>query len=91
VSATLSLRYRFAVGRANLAYYEESREAVCAKCGEQNHVIIAYSGDARANERETVSCFECNAALADEKCFAIYSGATADEALQQLRRMQNRT
>lgn len=63
----------------------------CSNCGTQNCIIIAYSGDYRANERETVECFSCDGHLLSEKCFVMYSGATNEDAIKQLRRMQGRS
>jgi hypothetical protein len=73
-----------------MAYNELNHETVCAKCGATNHVIVAYAGDYRANERETVDCYKCGEELETEKCWAIYSAATPDEALLKLRKTQNR-
>jgi hypothetical protein len=53
-------------------------------------VVIAYSGDYRANERESVECCECGGWLASDKCLVMYSGQTKEEALLKLRKVQNR-
>jgi hypothetical protein len=73
-----------------MAYNELTHETVCSKCAVNNHVIVAYSGDYRANEREAVDCYECGEELETEKCWAIYSAATAEKAMLKLRKMQNR-
>jgi hypothetical protein len=73
-----------------MAYKELTHETACTNCGVKNHVIVAYSGDYRANEREAVDCYKCGDELETEKCWAIYSAATAEEALLKLRKTQNR-
>lgn len=73
-----------------MAYSEDIHEAACPKCGTVNHVVVAYAGDYRANERESVACFDCGAHLETEKCWAIYSGPTPEAALVPLRKLQNR-
>jgi hypothetical protein len=73
-----------------MSYHEETRTEICPSCGVTNHVIIAYSGDYRANEREPVECFSCDKHLLTEKCFALYAGPTPEDAVLHLRRMQNR-
>jgi hypothetical protein len=73
-----------------VSYSEEARQATCPSCGKVNHVIIAYAGDYRANERENAECFNCDAIVDREKCLAIFTGETAEAALLHLRQMQNR-
>lgn len=73
-----------------MSYSEETRQKACPSCGRLNHIIVAYAGDYRANEREAVDCFDCGAAVDEEKCFAIFAGETDEAALLQLRRLQNR-
>lgn len=73
-----------------MSYHEEKRQVTCPKCGTLNHIIIAYAGDSRGNEREDADCYSCNAVIDREKCFAIYTADTEAEALLQLRKMQNR-
>ena len=73
-----------------MAYGEDTHETTCGGCGTVNHVVVAYSGDYRANERESVDCFECGEQLETEKCWAIYSGPTPEAVLLPLRKMQNR-
>ncbi len=71
-----------------MSYSEERRETTCGACGAVSHVIIAYSGDSRANERETTSCYKCGEQVDGEKCFAIFAAASAAEG--RLRTMQSR-
>lgn len=73
-----------------MAYYEDTHETICGACGATNHVVVAYAGDYRANERETVACYQCDVQLEGDECWAIYSAATAAGALLKLRRTQNR-
>ena len=73
-----------------VSYSEEKRQETCPSCGALNHVIVAYAGDYRANEREEASCFNCGETVDREKCFAILTGETEEAALMSLRRMQNR-
>ncbi len=73
-----------------MSYSEERREARCKACGAINHFIIAYASDYRANERETVRCYECGAEIDAEKCFAICAAPSTAEAEAELRSMQNR-
>lgn len=73
-----------------MSYSEETRQANCASCGKLNHVVIAYAGDYRANEREEASCFNCETIVDRERCLAIFTGETPEAALLLLRRMQNR-
>ena len=72
------------------SYSEAAHETVCPACNTNNHVLVAYAGDYRANEREPVDCYRCGATLESEKCWAIFSAGTAEEAVVQLRRTQNR-
>lgn len=71
-------------------YSEETRTKICANCGATNHIIIAYAGDEIANERESTECFACEKIVDREKCFAIFSAKTPEEALTQLKKLQNR-
>lgn len=73
-----------------MSYTEESRQTICPSCGKLNHIIVAYAGDYRANEREEAACFNCQAIVDREKCLAMFTGETLDAALRSLRRMQNR-
>jgi len=73
-----------------MSYSEETRQETCPSCGKLNHIIVAYAGDSRANEREEASCFNCGAIVDREKCFAIFTGETEAAALSSLRGMQNR-
>lgn len=73
-----------------MAYSEIAHQTTCEGCETVNHVLVAYAGDYRANEREAVKCFDCGAELETEKCWAIFSGPTAEAALAPLRKMQNR-
>ena len=73
-----------------VSYSEERREACCKGCGATNHVIVAYAGDYRANERETARCYECGVEVDADRCFAIFAAASAAEAEALLRSMQNR-
>lgn len=73
-----------------MAYSEDTHEKACDECGAVNHIVVAYAGDYRANEREDVACYDCGAHLESEKCFAMYSGPTAEAAVLAIRRMQNR-
>lgn len=73
-----------------MSYSEETRQVNCPSCGKLNHVIVAYAGDYRANEREEATCFNCEATVDREKCLAIFTGETPEAALLPLRRMQNR-
>jgi len=71
--------------------YSESFEThACGKCGTVNVVVIACAGDYRANERESVECCKCGGWLASDKCWAMYSGTTKEEAVLKLRKLQNR-
>ncbi len=74
-----------------MAYHEELQVHTCGNCRAVNHVLVAYSGDSRANERETADCFSCRNEIAAEKCWAIFAAASAEEAVAQLRRVQNRS
>lgn len=71
-------------------YSEETRIATCGGCGKTNHIVIAYAGDHRANEKETAECHSCGAVVTREECFAIFAAETAAGAIQLLRRLQNR-
>ncbi|MCB2074964.1 MAG: hypothetical protein H6917_04920 [Novosphingobium sp.] len=73
-----------------MSYSEEERQKVCESCGKLNHIIIAYAGDYRANERESTTCFDCGAVVDREKCLAIFSGETPEAAKLPLRKMQNK-
>ena len=73
-----------------MSYSEEKQQKACPSCGTLNHIIVAYAGDYRANERENATCFDCDAIVDQEKCFAIFTGETEAVALLPLRRMQNR-
>lgn len=73
-----------------MSYSEGRREVTCGECSAHNHVIIAYTGDYRANERETARCYKCAAPVDNEKCLAIFTAETAAEAEAQLRAMQGR-
>jgi RNA polymerase subunit RPABC4/transcription elongation factor Spt4 len=73
-----------------MSYTEETRQTICPSCGKLNHIVVAYAGDYRANEREEAACFNCRAIVDREKCLAIFTGETADAALRSLRQMQNR-
>lgn len=70
-------------------YTEEKRVVEC-KCGATNHVVIAYAGDYRANERESEGCYSCGDIIVREKCWCIHTGPTPEDAIMQLRKLQNR-
>ncbi len=72
-----------------MAYDSEARTVTCTRCDKINHIIIAYAGDERANESKRVQCFACNGPLMGEKCIAILSGATIEEARTRLQRFRN--
>lgn len=71
------------------SYSEETRVIEC-KCGATNHVVIAYSGDYRANERESEDCYSCGTSIVSERCWCIHTGATLEDAILKLRTLQNR-
>lgn len=71
-------------------YSEVLETHTCSNCGTVNHVVIAYSGDDRANERESVECCKCGSHLHSEKCWTLFSGETQDAALLRLRKLQKR-
>jgi ribosomal protein S27AE len=73
-----------------MSYHEDPRTEVCGKCQAVNHLLVAYSGDGRANEQETAKCFNCGNKVFSEKCWSIISASSAEGALQQLRAIQNR-
>jgi hypothetical protein len=73
-----------------MSYFEETHVVTCGSCGKVNHVVVAYAGDSRANERETEDCWNCGAQVYSEKCFAIYGGETPEAAILSLRKMQGR-
>ena len=73
-----------------MAYWEENRVMTCAKCGKVNYVLIACSGDSRANEWEEASCFNCKVGVCRAECWVIIAAASADKSGQQLRTIQGR-
>jgi hypothetical protein len=73
-----------------MAYSEEARVQICQKCGSVNRVLVAYSGDGRANERETAACFNCGNELDHERCWVIVAAESTGEATQRLRKIQSR-
>ena len=73
-----------------MSHSEVTRMKICPKCGKTNHVIIGYAGDGRGNEGEKTECYNCGATVDEDKCFAIFSGKSAADALLQMRQMQGR-
>jgi serine protease inhibitor ecotin len=74
-----------------MAYYEEKVVLPCPKCKANNHIIAAYAGDSRANEREPVFCYKCKELVTTIECWSVWSASTPEAAEKMLRLVQNRT